>query len=208
MSTMKLTTPGNIHAVKGPWHGTVYGLSSNRIHERAHTCRTPRAAYEEAVVQDIAARAPLWMLVIEDNPGEVGLIRAALTASGVPYRLDVVATGRDALAFLAPLAADPTRPCPDLILLDLLLPQVPGRDVLQYIKTLQQCAQSLIVVFTGLEAPAERTAALQLGADAYLVKPGTLDAYLALGDRLLRLWERHRTARGDISPCAEGAGCG
>jgi two-component system response regulator len=131
---------------------------------------------------------PLNILVIEDNPGDVALIREAFMHHGFPYTLEVFNDGQVALDFFHTLAAQDDAPCPDLILLDFTLPRIDGQTVLQYIKSFSPCAAICTVVLSGLDIPAHRAEAMQLHADAYCLKPNTLEEWEELGIRLTSLW--------------------
>jgi CheY-like chemotaxis protein len=78
------------------------------------------------------------VLLIEDNPGDVGLIRRALVQAGLPVRLHVVHDGPEALCYLQGLRAMRAEGAefrrPDLILLDLSLPKMDGCELLAHIK--------------------------------------------------------------------------
>ncbi|MEV0135529.1 response regulator [Dactylosporangium sp. NPDC050688] len=78
--------------------------------------------------------SPLEILLVEDDPADVALIEEALATQRVPLRTHHVADGADALAFLRGLEPFPDAPRPDLILLDLNMPRVDGRQVLAEVK--------------------------------------------------------------------------
>jgi CheY-like chemotaxis protein len=111
--------------------------------------------------------------MVEDNPGDVALVRYALEAQEVVYTLQVIPDGEVALHFFTELAQQAHLPCPDVVLLDLNLPRVDGLEVLRRVKAIPQCAQVLIVIFsTGLTA-AVGAAIRALGALHCFPKPYT-----------------------------------
>jgi len=76
--------------------------------------------------------------------------------------------------------AEPVR-CPDILLLDLNLPQRNGKELLQHIKAIPACAAMRVVIFTSSHDPADRAETLALGADVFFEKPFSLTDFLPLG---------------------------
>ena len=111
------------------------------------------------------------VLLVEDDPGDVGLIKEALQAGRLLLTLAVVEHGERALAYLhrEPPYAQAVRP--DLILLDLNLPRKDGREVLQALKTDAQFKMIPVVVLTTSDADADILKAYNAGANCYLTKP-------------------------------------
>jgi CheY-like chemotaxis protein len=124
---------------------------------------------------------PLTIILVEDNPIDVYLVERVLTAHALPYDLHVIEHGDDALEVFELLAAQEGLGRPTIVLLDLNLPQVDGREVLRRIKALPQGAAIRVVVVTGSHNPADRRDTLHLGADAYFVKPLHLHDFMELG---------------------------
>ncbi len=111
------------------------------------------------------------VLLVEDDPGDVVLIREAFADHKLGNRLSVVADGVDAMAFLrrAPGFADSPRP--DLILLDLNLPRKDGSQVLAEIKADPDLSTIPVVVLTTSEADEDILRSYELHANAYVTKP-------------------------------------
>jgi chemotaxis family two-component system response regulator Rcp1 len=129
-----------------------------------------------------APRRPLTILLVEDNPVDVAIIRRVLDTHALSYHLHVITNGENALHFFDHLAQDEHGTPPDILLLDLTLPRVSGGEVLQRIKALPACARMRIVILTGyadLYAPEK---AGTLVADAFFVKPSTFPAFMRLGN--------------------------
>lgn len=120
------------------------------------------------------------VLVVEDNPGDVFLIEEALREHEVDCELEVVDDGGKAREYFSRIERGEGR-VPDLVLLDLNLPKIPGLDVLRRIRHIPACRAVPIVVVSSSEAPRDRQEAHELGADNYIRKPSMLDEYLALG---------------------------
>ena len=132
----------------------------------------------------------LHLLLVEDNPSDVLLIREALRRCPVPADVVIAYDGHQALAALGKFR-------PDLIVLDLNLPRLSGFDVL---KAFRNESNIPIAVFTGSDNPADRTAALELGAREYLIKPNSFEGYMsAICDILQRWWPDQATATSSAS---------
>lgn len=113
------------------------------------------------------------ILLVEDNPGDVLLIREALQHSNIPHHLQTVGDGQSALDLI--FACDHTPPCPDLIILDLNLPRVDGHQVLQAIKTDERTKTVPVIIMSSSVSPADVQRAYEFHANSYIRKPGDLD---------------------------------
>lgn len=113
------------------------------------------------------------ILLVEDNADDVELTRRALDRAKVTNRIWTVSKGTDALAFLRGQRPYQDAPRPDLVLLDLNLPGLDGRDVLLRIREDPQLRGLAVVVLTASEEEREHLAAL--AADAFLTKPVDLE---------------------------------
>ncbi len=111
------------------------------------------------------------ILLAEDNPGDVRLIREGFRRAGIHANLSVVADGEEALAFLRRQGKYANAPRPCLILLDLNMPRMDGRAVLIEIKkdTALDCIP--VVVLTGSEAEEDVVKSYKLHASCYISKP-------------------------------------
>jgi chemotaxis family two-component system response regulator Rcp1 len=119
------------------------------------------------------------ILLAEDNPADVYLIRHALAENHVSCSLELARDGKEALSFLLTEGDSPT--VPDLILLDLNLPQHDGMEVLQRIRQDHRMTAVPVIVFTSSDSPSDRLSATQLGITRYIKKPSMLDDFLAIG---------------------------
>jgi len=109
------------------------------------------------------------LLLVEDNLGDVGLVREALKACQATVDLTVARDGQEAMALLE--RGDQR---PDLILLDLNLPRMDGREFLARIKTHPELHRIPVIVLTSSSAPKDIVHAYELHANCYLVKPPDL----------------------------------
>lgn len=122
--------------------------------------------------------APVNVLLVEDNPADVRIIKEALAISRIPHRLHVVEDGEQALDFVRGQGAYADAPRPDLMLLDLNIPKIQGHEVIAQLRAETPHRRLPIVVLTGskLEKDMERTFALH--ADEHIVKPTRLFEYV------------------------------
>lgn len=131
---------------------------------------------------------PLEVLVVDDNPGDVCLIEEALRDGVMPSRLHSAKDGEEALAFLRGDAPFTGAPRPDLVLLDLNMPRMGGLEVLRTIKESPAWKTIPTVVLTSSQAEADIQGCYQAQANAYLVKPGDLEAYTSLLNSIQSFW--------------------
>ena len=124
----------------------------------------------------------LTIIVVDDNPVDVQLIRWVLDAHELPYELQVIDNGDQALAVVEHLAQQQPLPSSTIMLLDLNLPQRDGKDILRHCKALLEGATIRVVIVTSSADPRDRAETLALGADGYFVKPFHLTPFMQLGD--------------------------
>jgi CheY-like chemotaxis protein len=124
--------------------------------------------------------APIEVLLVEDDPGDVLMTQEAFEEHKVGNRLSVVSDGSDALAYLRrePPFADAVRP--DLILLDLNLPKRAGLEVLSEIKDDPALRQIPVVVLTTSQADEDIVRSYQLHANAYVTKPVDFERFITV----------------------------
>jgi CheY-like chemotaxis protein len=120
------------------------------------------------------------VLLIEDNPGDVRLTREAFRDAETPIHLHVASDGVEAMAFLGRQGPHANAPRPDLILLDLNLPRVDGREVLAHIKEDDGLKSIPTIILTSSQAETDIERSYQLQANAYLCKPLQLDQFETL----------------------------
>jgi CheY-like chemotaxis protein len=118
------------------------------------------------------------VLLVEDDPGDVLLIREAFEHNKVLNELSVVADGVEALAFLRREGEHADAPRPDLVLLDLNLPRKDGRQVLAEVKSDPDLRQLPVVVLTTSEAEEDVLRSYDLHANAYVTKPVDFDRFI------------------------------
>ena len=121
------------------------------------------------------------ILLAEDNPADVYLIREALREHSVDCTMRVASDGRDVLQIISLGQSDAESRHLDLIILDLNLPRHDGIEILQHLRATPGFAHIPVVVLTSSDSPRDRMVANQLGATRYLPKPSSLEQFLSLG---------------------------
>jgi two-component system response regulator len=121
------------------------------------------------------------ILLVEDNPDDVELTRIAFAEAQLDSRLDVVRDGAEALDYLfargAHAGRDPAK-LPSIVLLDLNLPKVDGREVLQAIRADEATRSLPVVVLTTSTEPFDVDASYALGANSYIRKPVDFEQFV------------------------------
>jgi two-component system, chemotaxis family, response regulator Rcp1 len=136
---------------------------------------------------DTPPPTPLTIIVVEDNPVDVYLIRWVLTAHELPYTLHVIDNADYAMNYLDELAQQDRHRSPTIMLLDLNLPQRDGRELLRRVRTIPDNSDIGVVIVTGSNNPTDRKETLALGANAYFVKPPHLNEFMQLGQLVKEL---------------------
>jgi chemotaxis family two-component system response regulator Rcp1 len=125
---------------------------------------------------------PIQVLLVEDSPGDARLTLEAFRAAGETMQLHIVADGVEAMAFLRRQGIHAKAPRPDLILLDLNLPRMDGRQVLAQVKEDDSLKLIPTVILTTSSSDEDIVKSYSLQANCYLSKPVELDAF----DELVR----------------------
>ncbi|HET9643921.1 MAG TPA: response regulator [Burkholderiaceae bacterium] len=133
------------------------------------------------------ARA-IVVLMVEDNPGDVRLTREALKDGKIWLDLNVVEDGTSALDYLHRRGAYPDALRPDLILLDLNLPRMDGREVLAAIKQHEELKTIPVVILTTSHAEADVLRAYELNANCYVTKPVDFDQFQSIVKMIEQFW--------------------
>ena len=131
---------------------------------------------------------PTTLLLVEDSPGDVRLTQEAFRDANQDIRLHVAWDGAEAMAFLNRQGANINAPRPDLILLDLNLPKMDGRQVLAQIKEDANLKTIPTVILTTSVAEADIDKSYRLQANCYLNKPVELEAFEALVKSINDFW--------------------
>ncbi len=119
------------------------------------------------------------IVLAEDNPGDVFLVRRALDAQHLSYDLVVAKDGEEALKYVTEAANGQRRI--DLILLDLNLPRKDGAEVLTQFRSHSTLNNVPAVLLTSSDSPQDRERCLRLGANHYFQKPSNLINFMEIG---------------------------
>lgn len=132
---------------------------------------------------------PFDILLVEDEPADANLVRLALKENKLCCRLHHVLDGVDALAFLQRKGEqNANAPFPDLILLDINMPRMNGREFLASIKADEKLASIPVVVLTTSDADKDIKASYQMGAAGYIAKPIDIDQFIEAISQLNNYW--------------------
>ena len=135
-----------------------------------------------------ASGAPIEILLVEDNPGDVRLTQEAVREAKIRNTLNVVNDGEQAIAYVRRQGEYADRPRPDLILLDLNLPRKDGREVLQDLKSDPDLHRIPVVVLTSSEAEQDILRTYDLYANAYVTKPVDLEQFMHVVSSIQDFW--------------------
>src|ERR1700689_3848649 len=120
------------------------------------------------------------ILVAEDHPADVYLIRTALEEHGIDLPVQVAANGQEVLQIISQ-QEELAHPQVDLIILDLNLPRHDGIEILQRLRETKQLANIPVAVLPSADSPRDQNVAIELGAARFLRKPSNLEQFLSLG---------------------------
>ncbi|HVS40022.1 MAG TPA: response regulator [Gemmataceae bacterium] len=139
-------------------------------------------------MHDAAGVHPVEILLVEDNPGDVRLMREALHEGKMHNRLSVVEDGVEALAFLRQEGKYTGVPRPGLILLDLSLPRKNGHEVLVEIKRDAELKRIPVCVVTSSAAERDVLDAYNNHVNCYLTKPADLKQFITVVRSVEEFW--------------------
>lgn len=130
----------------------------------------------------------IFIFVVEDDPGDVVLMREGLERSGVRFMIDTVSDGGKALAYLRKKPPYQEAPRPDLIFLDLNLPKKDGIEVLSEIKSDRSLISIPVIVLTTSDAESDINKAYERGANCYLTKPVGFESFRRMMAMVEEFW--------------------
>jgi len=131
---------------------------------------------------------PIEILLAEDNPGDVKLTQKALERGKIQNTLHVVNDGVEAMAFLRQEGEYADAPRPDLFLLDLNMPRMGGREVLEALDGEESLGRIPVVVLTSSEAEQDIVDSYDRHANAYLTKPVNFEGFVDIVRRIEEFW--------------------
>jgi two-component system response regulator len=142
------------------------------------------------------AAGKVRVLVIEDNPGDVELIRMALEFAGIDCELQVIDEGEGAMAYVQQQPDSAGERVPDLVLLDLNLPKHSGLEILEAIRANQAFAAVPVTVLSSSSSRRDRAKIEDFHIAMYITKPPDLEEFLKIGPALKDLLVSGKASRG------------
>jgi chemotaxis family two-component system response regulator Rcp1 len=139
-------------------------------------------------MKDNTASKMIEILLVEDNPGDVRLTREALKEGKVLNNLSIARDGVEALAFLRQEGEYAQSPRPDIILLDLNLPRMDGRELLEIIKNEPHFKRIPVVILTTSKSEEYIIRTYDLHANCYITKPVGLEQFIDVVKSVEDFW--------------------
>ena len=133
----------------------------------------------------------MQILLIDDNPADVELTRQCFLESRISNEVHAAFNADMAFAFLNRTGSFANAPRPDLVLLDLNIPGIDGREILAGIKGNPEWQTIPVIVLTTSDADSDVREAYRLQANSYLRKPVDLLEFIELADAVCNYWFRH-----------------
>ncbi len=133
----------------------------------------------------------LKVLVVEDNPNDVVLLKRAFSKGGPEVPLQFARDGQEALNYLKGVHQFADRnmyPLPTLLVVDLKLPGIDGFDIIKWVRNQPELRDLRIVVLSSSNEPSDISRAHELGANAYHVKPNDPNALIGMVEGLRSYW--------------------
>ncbi len=131
---------------------------------------------------------PAEIMLVEDNPGDIRLIKELFKDADIRTRVNVALNGEEALQMLHQEGKFTTMNLPDLILLDLNLPKKNGKEVLKEIKNDNRLMYIPVVVLTTSEAEKDIIETYQYSANSFITKPVDLDCFIRVIKSIQEFW--------------------
>jgi CheY-like chemotaxis protein len=131
---------------------------------------------------------PIDILIVEDNGGDLRLIREVLNESKISNQIFAVRDGEEALDFLFRRGKYSNASTPDLIILDLNLPKIDGREVLAEIKVDPELKKIPVVVMTMSQSDEDILKVYSLHANCFVTKPIDLDQFIKVVKSIEDFW--------------------
>lgn len=131
---------------------------------------------------------PIHILMVEDDPADVRLTREALKNKKVHTTMSTVPDGVEAMAYLRKEGTYAGMPWPDLILLDLNMPRMDGREVLAELQKDPKLSRIPVVVLTTSEGEEDILSAYEMNANCYITKPVDWKQFIRVVELIEDFW--------------------
>ena len=139
-------------------------------------------------MSQVESRGTIEVLLVEDSPGDIRLTREAFRDANSEIHINVATDGVEAMAYLRRQGDHVDAPRPAIILLDLNLPRMDGREVLAQIKADPSLKTIPTIILTTSEANVDIIRSYELQANSYLTKPVQLEKFESLVRSLIDFW--------------------
>lgn len=139
-------------------------------------------------MENLKSRPTRRLLLVEDNHGDVRLVREALMESELSIKLEVASDGQQALEVLGLTPESPGAEIPELIVMDLKLPVIDGKELLRSIKNHPRTRSIPVVVFSSSSLGRDIDGSYREHANCYVTKPGTLTEFIEAIQEILTFW--------------------
>lgn len=140
------------------------------------------------MTEALKTQQPIEILLVEDNPGDIELTQEAFLTAHIPTDIQVVRDGDEALDYLYRSIQYEKAKRPDLILLDLNMPGKNGKEVLAIIKKEEALKDIPVIILTSSEAEMDIAKSYELHANAYIVKPSSLQQFQLVVEAVEMFW--------------------
>lgn len=180
---------GSTFAWRGHPSGLAWRLLSEILMQTA-SLNLMRSAHQELVPHyprhdaTMSDTEPPIVVLVDDNPGDIGLMTMAFDAQNLDVDLRTIGSGPDAFYFFRDLAGRAQPEVPRLLLLDLNMPGLNGFQLLTYLRSQQVLEPMKIVIFSSTHRSRDHARAMELGANGILVKPPDWPSYAAVIDQI------------------------
>lgn len=128
------------------------------------------------------------ILMIEDNRGDVELTKIAFENVDIPCKIHVAHDGQEGVEYLRKEGEFSNATTPDLILLDINMPRMNGKEVLQIVKNDLELMSIPIIMLTSSDAQSDISDAYQKHANSYIIKPFSIDKFIEVAKRIEEFW--------------------
>jgi len=131
-------------------------------------------------------RAPLFLLLVEDNPLDIDLTLRAFKKQRLLNTINVARDGEEAVSWIPRWEAG--EPLPLIVLMDLKLPKIDGLEVIRRYKSHPKLKLVPVVVLTSSSEDRDITTAYEYGANSYIIKPVDFDKFVSLASEIELYW--------------------
>ncbi|ODS24364.1 response regulator [Candidatus Endobugula sertula] len=131
---------------------------------------------------------PIEILMVEDNPADIELTREALSRGKLHNKLHITEDGEQALDFLHQRGQYKSAPRPDIVLLDLNLPKITGREILAAVKSDEGLASIPVIILSSSEDNQDIKASYALNANSFVTKPVRVEDFLSVVKTIEHFW--------------------